>query len=144
MALSRKESYPSSEMPRPSINRLTPHVITAMEQKYEEISYGIKRLRIAIIHSPDREEHTDTIRRGNLSRSFKSYKDTALHIGENLHQQGFPYISVIDDVSLKKKISKKYPDLAILNTAGIQGEDTFGFAANLCQSWGIPYAGHRP
>lgn len=104
-----------------------------------------ERATMAVIHSTDPTDHPGVVTPADRSRPYKSYKDTAEHIGDTLTGVGFDDVSVMSDIDLLRRIADQdtpNPDFAWLNTAGVQGADPMAQTPGLLEATGIPYVGH--
>lgn len=102
-------------------------------------------LRIAVIHSGDKERPGSVLYRTANTRPWKSYREVAVDIQETLYEIGFEHVLLVpDDMAMIDTLRRQEIQLAWLNTGGVQGENSVCHAAAVLEMVGIPYVGHGP
>jgi D-alanine-D-alanine ligase len=103
------------------------------------------RLRLAVIYGGNADAAGAVMRRTYNPRPWKSYEAVARDIAGALKALGFARVELFpEDKHLAGRLAVYEPDLAWLNTAGVQGEAPMAHAPSLLEMLGIPYVGPSP
>jgi D-alanine-D-alanine ligase len=102
-------------------------------------------LRIAVIYGGDAAANGAVLTRTHNPRAWKSYQAVAEDIAAALRTLGIGAVELFaDDMRLAERLRGFGPDLAWLNTGGVQGRSPLAHAPALLELLGLPYVGLDP